>query len=384
MTANIVRDKRRRFHPDPEHSDTLPRTYYWDPDIFAREKEEIFFKTWQFVGYVSELRSPGDFVTATIIDQPVFVIRAKEGALRAYYNVCMHRGHILLEGKGNVRMITCPFHAWTYDLEGNLKAAGNSENVTGFDHGDFCLPEIQVEEFGNMAYVNLDASASSLKSQAGGLEQEFRTFVPHFDDLVFARRDTFDIKCNWKFVFDQMECYHCPVIHPQIMGKEDSYLQHSFEITAHEYWSQHLIRANTDVVATMQENLPYRFGADDELKDAYIWWLWPNDLWVAHHGPSNWKMMHLLPTGIETCIQHVDYFFLNDPPQAGEVEMMDYFSGVLQRQDIDTMEKQQLGVHARGYTQGRLMVDRERSWRSEHGTHHFDKLLWETLNGPNY
>ena len=345
MTANIVRDKRRRFHPDPEHSDTLPRTYYWDPDIFAREKEEIFFKTWQFVGYVSELRSPGDFVTATIIDQPVFVIRAKEGALRAYYNVCMHRGHILLEGKGNVRMITCPFHAWTYDLEGNLKAAGNSENVTGFDHGDFCLPEIQVEEFGNMAYVNLDASASSLKSQAGGLEQEFRTFVPHFDDLVFAAATPSTSSATGSSCSIR---WSATTARSSIPDHGQGGLLPPAQLRDHG--ARVLVAAphprNTDVVATMQENLPYRFGADDELKDAYIWWLWPNDLWVAHHGPSNWKMMHLLPTGIETCIQHVDYFFLNDPPQAGEVEMMDYFSGVLQRQDIDTMEKQQLGVHA--------------------------------------
>ena len=94
--------------------------------------------------------------------------------------------------------------------------------------------------------------------------------------------------------------------------------------------------------------------------------------------------MHVLPTGLETCRQVVDYFFLNNPPTKGEVELMDYFTHVLQRQDITSMENQQLGVHCRGYSQGRLMVDDERSWRSEHGTHHFDKLLWEAVNGPNY
>ena len=90
--------------------------------------------------------------------------------------------------------------------------------------------------------------------------------MPQFDKLKLARHDPFVLKCNWKFVFDQRECYHCPVIHPQIMGKDGSYLQHSFEITAHDYWSQHLIRANRDVVATTQGNLPYSLGADDELR----------------------------------------------------------------------------------------------------------------------
>jgi hypothetical protein len=91
-----------------------------------------------------------------------------------------------------------------------------------------------------------------------------------------------------------------------------------------------------------------------------------------------------MPTGVETCRQRIDCFFLNDPLENDDLELMDYFTNVLQPQDFDSLEKQQLGVHCRGYQQGRLMVDEERSWRSEHGTHHFDKLLWDALNGPNY
>jgi phenylpropionate dioxygenase-like ring-hydroxylating dioxygenase large terminal subunit len=384
MASNVsaLRTK-SRFHPNAELSYTLPGHYYHDPDIHAREKEEIWFKTWQFVGYRHDLTEPGDYITATIIDQPVFVVRSKEGDLRAYYNVCMHRGHILLEGKGNTRMITCPFHAWTYDLDGNLKVAGNSENVAGFDHDDFCLPEIRVEQLAHMVFVNFDADAPTLDSMAGGIAQEFKDAIPRFDDLKFVRRDPYEIKANWKFIFDQMECYHCPVIHPQIMGK-DTYLTPSFEITEHEFWSTTITRGNQKVIREMRDSLPFDFGPDDDITDGHIWFIWPNLLFVAHRGNSNIKVIHIMATGVESCVQNVDNFCLNDPPTEKDLGSMNYWRNVLAPQDITSMEKQQLGVHARGYTQGRLMVDSERSWQSEHGTHHFDKLIWLSLHGPRY
>jgi phenylpropionate dioxygenase-like ring-hydroxylating dioxygenase large terminal subunit len=106
--------------------------YYYDPEIFAAEKEQIWCKTWQYVGYLGDLTEPGDYITANILDQLIFVIRAASGELRAFYNVCMHRGHILVEGKGNKRIITCPSHAWSYDSHGNLKAAGNAQTLLVF------------------------------------------------------------------------------------------------------------------------------------------------------------------------------------------------------------------------------------------------------------
>ena len=161
MSIAALRTK-SKFHPDPEQSYTLPGTYYFDPDIYEREREEIFFKTWQFAGYLADLENPGDFITIDLLDQRIVIVRDRKRRLRAFYNVCAHRGHTLLEGKGNRRMITCPFHAWTYDLEGNLKAAGNSENVAGFDADEFCLSEVRVEEFLHMVFANLDTGAATL------------------------------------------------------------------------------------------------------------------------------------------------------------------------------------------------------------------------------
>ena len=126
------------------------------------------------------------------------------GRTSCFYNVCMHRGHILVEGTGNKRIITCPFHAWSYDSHGNLKAAGNAENVAGFKLEDFHLSEVQVEAFGPMVYFNLDPATPSLASQAGGLLERFRGVIPSFDELHFAQRTSFPVAANWKFILDGM------------------------------------------------------------------------------------------------------------------------------------------------------------------------------------
>ena len=371
------------FHPDPEHSATLPGSYYVDPEIYEREKEEVWFKTWQFVGYAADLRDPGDYITADLLDQKILISRGKDGALRAFYNVCMHRGHILAEGKGNKSIFTCPFHAWSYDTTGALKAAGNAENVAGFQLEDFSLSEIRVEQLGHMVFVNLSPEGPTLDEICGDIVDEFRDVVPRYDALYNFRRDRYEVKANWKLAFDQMECYHCPVLHPQIMGK-DAYLEPSFEITSHEYWSTHHTHGNAKVIAGEKGELPYEFGPDEEINNSAIWWIWPNLIFVAHRGPSNLKTMHIVPDGPERFIMHIDNFLADDPPQEKSLSNINYNRDVLQPQDLGAMERQQLGLHSRGYFQGRLMVDQERTWRSEHGTHHFDRLIWEAINGPNY
>ena len=139
--SNVVRAPfAKPLSEDATRSYTLPARYYTDPAVFEREKEEIFFKSWQYVGPASEVAQPGDYMTTTIVDQGVFAIRGRDGELRAFYNVCQHRAHELLQGKGNVKaVITCPYHAWAYAPDGALRTARNCEAVAGFDKKDFSL-----------------------------------------------------------------------------------------------------------------------------------------------------------------------------------------------------------------------------------------------------
>ena len=123
-----------RFDLDPERSFTLPAAYYWSDEIYRREVDAIFSKSWRFVGHLTEVTDAGDYLTQDICGQSIFVVRGRDGNLRGFHNVCRHRAHQLVSGrKGNLKaVITCPYHAWAYGLDGSLKAARKSETVTGF------------------------------------------------------------------------------------------------------------------------------------------------------------------------------------------------------------------------------------------------------------
>ena len=374
-----------KFHRDPELSYTIPGHYYYDPAIFAREIEEIFLKTWQFAGYLSEVADAGDYLTFRWFDQNVVIVRGKDGVLRGFHNVCQHRGHELVpDGRGNQTILTCPYHAWSYDTRGNLKAAGNAENVKNFDHVEFSLRPVRVEEFAHMVFVNFDPAAPTLARLAGDMATEFRATVPHFDELKLVRRDPYEFQANWKFIFDAMECYHCPHIHPQSgYGREDSFLEPSFEITAFPYWARHVVRGNPDTIANKPENVPYDLEASPAIKDVTIWWLWPNHFFMAHIGAPNFKVMHATPLSPERSRETMDNFCVNDPPTDKDWAQINRFRDLSQAQDIAPMEAQQRGIRSHAYREGRLMVDAERSWRSEHGVHHFHSLVWDALNGSN-
>ena len=373
-----------RFHPVAEHSYTLPAHYYYDPEVAEREREEIWFKSWLLAGYLADLQNPSDYITTQILDQLVFVIRGKDKKLHAYYNVCMHRGHVLLEGKGNVGMIQCPFHAWTYSHDGKLKAAGNAENVADFDHDDFSLASVQVEEFLHMVFVNLDLDAPSLASQAGGLADMVNEVLPNLHELKHVRRDTYELRANWKLMGDQLKCYHCPVIHPQVMGGEDSYLDFSFDSEEHGLWSVDISWGTDEVIEKIRKVLPLDIGPESMVKNVYIWFLWPNLLVMTHHGAPNFKVAQVMPNAIDSMLRHMDHFVLNDPPTDYELAQMDNHMNTAVPQDRESIEKQMVGIRSKGYTQGRLMVDAEHSWRSEHGVHFFDDMVWHALNGDDY
>lgn len=372
MAAEI---KSERFSANADEAWTLPARYYYDPEIFDREKRAIWYRTWQYIGPLQWLQKSGDYIADMIIDQPVFVIRNDQGELRAYHNVCMHRGHTLLEGRGTTNLITCPFHAWTYDHDGNLKVAANSQNVAGFDKQDFCLPKVQVGVLANMVFVNLDPEAPGLHEYLSGLEEDIRSKVPRFDELSFARQDDLPCDFNWKLVMDQNECYHCPYVHHGVVAGKGAYLEPSFDITMHDRWDAVVVRSKEDAKS------PYGAGKGDEVEDVYIWTVFPNLVLSTHQGPSNFKVQRTYATGADTAHSVLHSLCLNNPPTERDISQLDYFVNRIWAEDSPCMTKQQIGMRSMGYSQGRLMVDKERSWRSEHAVHHFGKLVWEAVNG---
>ena len=139
-----------RFEAEPERSRTLPGRYYCDPEIFEQEKRRIFQHSWQYVGHVSMLPAPGSYIVREILDQSLFLLRDREGELRAFFNVCQHRAHRLLEGEGQLAaIVTCPYHGWAYDLAGALRSARGAEGLEGFDKKDFSLVPVRLDSRGS-------------------------------------------------------------------------------------------------------------------------------------------------------------------------------------------------------------------------------------------
>lgn len=141
---------------------SLDARYYTDPAIFAAEMDGLFTRTWQFACHVSALEKQGDFYAFELAGEGLFCIKGKDGEIRTFYNVCQHRAHRLVEGSGSARVVACPYHMWTYDLEGRLRNGPNIKAVEGFDKSQICLTQVRTEIFLGFVFVNLDPDAAPM------------------------------------------------------------------------------------------------------------------------------------------------------------------------------------------------------------------------------
>ncbi|TFI43760.1 aromatic ring-hydroxylating dioxygenase subunit alpha [Rhodococcus sp. 1R11] len=203
---------------------TLPGRYYTDPAIFELEQEKIFEELWICAVRAADLDKPGAFRTVQIGRESVIVTRTRTGAIKAYLNVCAHRGaRICMEDKGEVkRSFQCPYHAWTYDLDGKLIAAPNLTKMPDIDRVRYGLSSVSVEEWLGYVWVNLSDNPASfdttvvqdIRDRLGDVESIDRYKI---EDLGLGRRVSYDVKANWKLIIENfMECYHCATIHPEL------------------------------------------------------------------------------------------------------------------------------------------------------------------------
>ncbi|MDR6910173.1 Rieske 2Fe-2S family protein [Rhodococcus fascians] len=203
---------------------TLPGRYYTDPAIFELEQEKIFEELWICAVRAADLDKPGAFRTVQIGRESVIVTRTRTGAIKAYLNVCAHRGaRICMEDKGEVkRSFQCPYHAWTYDLDGKLIAAPNLTKMPDIDRVRYGLTSVSVEEWLGYVWVNLSDDPASfdttvvqdIRDRLGDVESIDRYKI---EDLGLGRRVSYDVKANWKLIIENfMECYHCATIHPEL------------------------------------------------------------------------------------------------------------------------------------------------------------------------
>ncbi len=335
---------------------TLPFRWYSDPEILRAEQERIFARTWQYAGRAEQVAEPGAFVTADCGDVPVLVVRDREGELRAFLNVCRHRGSILTEGCGTRQTIQCGYHAWTYDLDGALRSAPRSDREPGFDPADWSLLPASAGTWGPFLFVNPDPDAAPLAETLGALPDIVAGELD-LDGLVFHSRVDLSLNANWKIAVENfLECYHCPTAHPGFSAAVDV-SPDAYELEAHPtFAAQH---------CTAREN-----GARGQFH-----LIWPNTGINVFPGPPNLSIGPILPAGPDRTHRYLDYFFAADADPAW-IEEFFAFDDQVGREDTQLVESVHRGMRSGLVEHGRLLLS------SEHLIHAFQRWLLDRLALP--
>ena len=363
------------FDDNPETASTLPAYTYFDRDWFELERRHIFRQNWRFVGHVGSLPSGGDYLTDTIVDQPIFVLRCRDGSIKAFHNACRHRAHLLLtEARGSLKskLITCPYHAWAYDSDGQLQAAPHCESVRGFDKSEIRLEELKVEIILGFIFVNPDMEAAELRPQiAPGIERLAR-LLPDLETYRLAETVIFDIAGNWKNVGDNLlECYHCQPAHKAFVDLVDMQ-SYRVEVTGLWSWQGGICRTRSSAY-----NLPE--GLAQSEREFATFYIWPDVAFVLFPGSRAIASFVFGATAPE--VTHQVFSVYSPDGELDEVgrDIFRYFSDVLGPEDVKLVENVQKGLHSMSYRRGRFFVDPARSYYSEHAVHHLHSLVYRHL-----
>ncbi len=346
---------------------TLPAYYYTEPDVLALEKRHLFFRTWQFACHVSALPTPGAYATMSIFDQDIVLVRGQDDVVRAFYNVCAHRGHRLVEGSGEAGRLVCPYHAWTYGLDGRLIGIRRGRDTTQVPRSEICLAEIRVDRLLDFYFINLDPEADPLASYAEGLAEDIEAATPGI--RTFERTGNwrmFDepFACNWKALVDNyLECYHCETAHPTFCDMFDcTGIRHTF---ARHHMHQHL------PTAMKAETAAYRLDLDRHLLDGNFWFLFPNTLIGTVPGEPSINVSRVMPTGPETCIRDTQ-LFVRPGADPDHLAARDAFaSEKVGAEDRALVENVQRGMRSQGFNQGHYIVDPHEETFTEEGVRFF-------------
>ena len=356
----------------------LPRSlearYYIDATVFEEERNTIFSRTWLFAGHASLLERPGDYFSFTVGGQDLFCIRGEDGRLRTFYNVCQHRGHELVRGSGHCRLLVCPYHSWSYDLDGRLKSARNTQNVAGFDRTQIKLSEVRTEDLCGFVFVNLDPAAKSMDEWFPNLEQEIREYVPDIDRLKPLEWVEVPEVCNWKVSIENYaECYHCAVNHPTYaagVAKTQTY-----DIQPQGYCLRH----TTESQALDRMSYPIDPDANEHAADVATWYLWPCFSFQVYPG-NTLNTNHWQPVDVDHVVVWRGWFTIDgvDSEVIRKLAVQDRKTTV--EEDVRLVESVQRGMHSRGYSPGPLVIDSSgRGVNSEHALHTLQGWIREAV-----
>jgi choline monooxygenase len=337
---------------------TYPWTWYEDPEIARRERERIFRRAWQYAGRRDELTAPGSFAATRVGGLPVVLTRDRDDVLRAFANVCRHRGALVAHGTGERGTLQCPYHAWTYGLDGCLRGAPRTRGDDDFDAGGLGLVPMAVDTWGPFVFVNPDAGAPPLGEALGDLPAVVAAHGTDVDALRFHHRVEYEIRAIWKFAIEYyLECYHCQLNHPGLVSVIDD---------------RRLVLEARGLRASQFNPAHPAFDVAGGNPDGQSHLLFPSMKLNVQPGPGNLSIGPVVPTGAETTARFLDYFVGPDVDDAWLQEMLAFDSQV-GAEDTVLVERVQRGLRSGALDHGRLLPESERLIL------HFQGLLVDAL-----
>ena len=333
-----------------------PRLYR-DPEVLEVEQRRIFARTWQLAGHISQLPGPGSYVTAQAGAEPVLVLRDEHGELRAFRNVCRHRGSRLLSGSGDCgKAIRCRYHGWTYRFDGELIGVPEGRAIPGLDKSKLGLLPARVETLGGLVFVNLDIHATPLAEQVAGLPERLEPWG--LETLKVKEEEPTTQPANWKIVVDNyLEGYHVPIAHPGLMRLLD-YKRYDVQLHDSWLWYDAPLRDKPSgnrlerIYQRMVEPMPHLPEADRRVWH-YIF-IYPNTTIDLY--PDQVGIWRIAPDGP---LRSADLALTLLPQHSGlRTRAVQYVNRkvneLVSDEDADLVANQQAGLETRGFEPGPL------------------------------
>jgi Rieske 2Fe-2S family protein len=335
---------------------TMPGERYTSPQILAEEKERIFARHWNCVGRSSALAAAGDYIVREIAGESLIIVRGRGGELRAFFNICRHRGtRLCRQSSGQFsETIQCPYHAWTYTIDGRLIGAPHMQDAEGFDKADYPLHSAALAEWEGFVFVNITRDPEPFEQWFAPMIHRLERY--NLSSLKVGHRVSYDVRANWKLVFQNYsECLHCPTIHPEL-STVLPYQSGANDLIEGPFLGGYMeIRAPNES-ATMSGRACGRLVnpalPDDDKHRAFYYTLMPNLMLSIHPDYVNYYL--LTPVAADRTLVESEWMF--HPSNEGDARFNPQdavaFWDVTNSQDWDICERSQLGISSRRYEPG--------------------------------
>ncbi len=345
---------------------TLPFSWFADPQVFAEEQSRIFGRYWQYVGVTQSVAEPGQFFTAKAGLVPVVIVRDHDGELNGFVNICRHRATQVAEGCGKRETLQCPYHAWTYGLDGRLRNAPRSELEPHFDKSRLGLKRVAVDTWGPLVFVNRDLDAPPLSEFLGTLPQVVEEAGIDLGALRYRGREEQEIAANWKAVVENyLECYHCSTSHPGF-SKVINVDPGAYELSS-QRWLSSQVAPVRETVRNGAEYFPS--GAIEQSQFHYMWPMFTANIMP---GPTNFVTFSFVPLSPGRTLAISDSFYGDDATEQ-QIEEIRAFGNQVFEEDQALVESIQVAAESGGLDEGQLLLS------SEHLIQHFQRLVDDAL-----